>query len=764
MSLENKEQSEEKRYKKISRLVLASLALVMVFLAFSATQLQFDYDFEKFFPQEDDGLEFYKKYRETFENDNDFIIVGVVNKQGLFNSTFFTQLQEFTDELKTLPHLREVISPLELKYIEVNPMGLGFRERPFFHPQQPELYREDSLRLLSTKEPIAEMVSLENKAMIVVIKNIQLISKEKSDELATALQEVVDRYSFDEVNVIGKIVGQQTYIQIMKIEFITFMGISIFILIIFLIVAYRALWGVIIPLATVMLAVIGSLGFMQLSGTSLNMMTTLLPVIMLVVGMSDVVHLVSKYLEEIRYKRTKEVALKNMLKKVGVATFLTSITTALGFVTLIGIDMEPIRVFGLFTAVGVLLAFVLSILFIPSIFMLIKKPFITQANRIQNGWERGLGKIFLLLSRNSKKVLWIYAAITVLALIGASRIHYNYFLMQDLGEEQPLMKELRFFQKNFGGIRPFELAVFPQGDGSLTDYEVMKEVEKLEHYLDTVYQVNQMIGPTFPFKFINKTLRNGKDKFYKLPENEKRYNYLKRQLEIFDDKEEWKLIISEDKKLGRISGRLIDPGSAEIEARNKALNTFFQNSINQELLGYKLTGTTVIVDESSQYVTKNIIIGLLVAFGLIAISMGILFGSIKMALLSLIPNMFPILLTAGFIGFTGIELNMMTAIVFTIAFGIAVDDTIHFLSRYRQEMKLGRNPLFALRRTFISTGKAIIVTSIILLGGFGSLLFSDFLSTFYIGLFVSMTLIFAVITDLSLLPMLLLKKGKGKSK
>jgi len=762
--LEKDEQNiEEKKYRRFSWFVLAGLSIVMLFLAYSSTKLQFDYDFEKFFPQEDDGLEFYKNYRETFENDNDFIIIGVVNEEGIFDKDFLYQLQSFTEELRTLPHLREVISPLEIAYIELNPMGLGMKEKPFFHPDEPKLYRSDSIRMANTKEPIAEMVSFSTNALIIVVKNIQLISKEKSDELAVALQEIVDRQSFDGINMIGKIIGQKTYIEIMKEEFITFMGISIFILIIFLLITYRSLWGVAIPLATVMLAVIGSLGFMQLSGTSLNMMTTLLPVIMLVVGMSDVVHLVSKYLEEVRYKRTKVVAIKNMLKKVGVATLLTSITTALGFITMIGIDMEPVRVFGTFTAIGVLLAFALSILFIPSIFMLLKKPVITQANRIQNGWERGLGIIFLKLSRNRAKVLWTYAVITGVALFGASKIHFNYFLMQDLGEDQPLMGELRFFQEQFGGIRPFELAVMPKGDLTITDFEVMREIEKLESYLDTIYEVNQMVGPSLPFKYINKTLRNGKERFYKLPNNEKRFNFLKRQLEVFDEKEEWRQIISKDKKLGRIFGRLIDPGSSEIETRNAALEDYFQQHINNDVLGYKLTGTTVIVDQSSRYVTKNIILGLLVAFGIIAISMGILFRSIKMALLSLIPNMFPILLTAGFIGFMGIDLNMMTAIVFTIAFGIAVDDTIHFLSRYKQEMKLGRSRLFGLRRTFISTGKAIIVTTIILLGGFGSLLFSDFLSTFYIGLFVSMTLIFAVITDLTLLPMLLLRKEREET-
>ena len=751
---------EEIKWRKYSRYVLAGLTVVLLFLGYSSSKLEFDYDFEKFFPQEDNDLQFYEDYRERFENDNDFILLGFANKEGVFDQQFLKKIQGFTDKVRGLPHLREVISPLEMTFIEVSPVSMGLSQKPFFHVDDTAKYASDRKRIESSIEPISEMVNFENNSLIIVIKNKQLINKDDSDELATALQELIEKEGFEEIHVMGKIMGQQEYIAVMKVEFLTFASISIFVLIIFLIIAYRALWGILIPIATVLLAVIGSLGFMQLSGTPLNMMTTLLPVIMLVVGMSDVVHLVSKYLEEIRYGRTKTVAIKNMLKKVGVATLLTSLTTALGFVTLIGVGMEPIQDFGIFTAVGVLLAFVLSILFIPAIFLNIKKPKITDSARVQNAWERGLGKFFLQLCRNQKTILVIYAVVTVVCIVGASRIKFDYFLMQDLAEEQPLMQELRYFQKQFGGIRPFELAIIPAEGKLVTDYDVIREIEKLEKYLDNEYGVNQMISPTFPFKFANKTMRNGRDEFYKIPDNEKRFDYLKRQMEKFEGREELQQIVSADKKMGRIFGRMVDPGSREMLNRNAGLEAFYAANIDANVLNYKLTGTPVIIDEAGRHVSENIVIGLLFAFLLIGISMGILFKSIKIALISLVPNMFPILLTAGYIGFAGIDLNMSTAIVFTIAFGIAVDDTIHFLSRYRQEMTQGRTNLFALRRTFISTGKAIIITSIILLGGFGSLIFSNFLSTFYIGLFVSMTLVFAVITDLTLLPMMLLKKKR----
>lgn len=341
--------------------------------------------------------------------------------------------------------------------------------------------------------------------------------------------------------------------------------------------------------------------------------------------------------------------------------------------------------------------------------MLIKKPKIVFKEKIQSAWDKKLGSLFIKMCRNWKQVLAAYVLITIMAIAGASRIEFDYFLMQDLDKEELLMKELAYFQKEFGGIRPFQTAIMPQGIYKIDDYEVIAELEKIETYLREEYKLESISSPTIPYRLINKTLRNGRVEFYKIPENKKRFDYLKKQLEVFEDKKEFSLIISPEENLRRISGRLVDPGSREMLERSIELQNYYEENIDKDVIVYKLTGTPVVIDESSRIVSKNIFIGLLIAFFIIALSMGILFKSFKMAVLSLIPNLFPIILTAGFIGYLGINLNMTTAIVFTIAFGIAVDDTIHFLSRYRQEIKLGRSNLFGLRRTFISTGKAIII-------------------------------------------------------
>ena len=475
--------------------------------------------------------------------------------------------------------------------------------------------------------------------------------------------------------------------------------------------------------------------------------------------MSDVVHLISKYLEELKKGKEKIPALKYMVKKVGMATLLTSLTTALGFITLIGVKMKPVQSFGIYTAIGVVLAFILAIAFITSIFVLSPIPKIVHRKSTKLEWESRLASIFNFLLKRRKAVISFYVLVSIVAMIGASRVKFDYFLMQDLGKDHPLMVEGRYFEK-FGGIRPFEMAILPNEGLQITDHKVMQEMEKLVAYLQTDMKVEQIASPVYPVQYLNKTLRGEKANFYKVPDSEKRYEYLLDNIQASDLAKELGQLIDEEKNMARIFGRMIDPGSMEMLKRQEALQAFYEENIDQDVLSYKLTGTPVIIDKGGREISRTIILGLLTAFLLIALSMGLLFRSFKMAVLSLVPNVFPILLTAGLIGFAGIDLNMTTAIVFTIAFGIAVDDTIHFLSRYRQELNAGRSNFLAVRRTFISTGKAIVLTTIILLGGFVSLLFSDFESTFYIGLFVSLTLIFALITDLSLLPLLLLKSGK----
>lgn len=737
--------------------MVSFVLLLSAFFAYRASQLQFDYEFENFFPQHDNKLDFFNKYRAEFENDNDFILFALVNKEGIFKEDFLEEVSAFSQELEELPYVRQVISPTEAKKLVRNVGRIGFSQVPYIHVQESNKYAEDSLNLYHSQDWPAKLISWEANSIAIVLKNEENLSKIKSDELSEGIKDLVEKYNFDELHYIGKITGQEVYIDVLKSEFGFFMGLSTFLLLVILILVYRSWWGIIIPLTTVLFAVVASLGIMNLAGKSMNMMNVLLPIIMLVVGMSDVVHFTSKYMEELKKGFSKIDSIKKTIKNVGFATFFTSLTTAIGFVSLITVSVPPVAEFGIFTALGVIAAFIITILFVPAILMLSKEPKIKKSNK--DLWNEKVGGFFILLIRKRKWVYLMYALILLLSLWGISKIQYDYYIMKDLSEDHQLMKDLRFFQDHHGGIRPFELAIIVKPkDSTATDFAVMNEILKVEKYLKKTYKVNHLVSVTTPFLYANRSMHQNSEAYFKFPEKRKRYNYLLEQIKEADREGQLSMLLSSDEKIARISGKMIDPGSREILKRNESFSKFFQENINTELIGYELTGSTVIIDQSSRYISRNILLGLLLAFLVIAVVMGILFRSFYMAFISLIPNILPLLIIAGLIGFLKIDLNMITSIIFTIGFGIAVDDSIHFMSRYKIELKAKKSNIFALRRTYLSTGKAIILTSLILLSGFFSLSFSDFLSTAYIGLFVSLILIFALICDMTLLPLLLLKK------
>ena len=346
----------------------------------------------------------------------------------------------------------------------------------------------------------------------------------------------------------------------------------------------------------------------------------------------------------------------------------------------------------------------------------------------------------------------------IISIAGIREIYINTYLIEDLPADDPLKEDFTFFDKNFGGSRPFEMTV-----ESLTENkdvfspEVVKEVSKVEHYLDSTYGTGPVISPATLIRSLNQAINGGDPDAYALPSNERDGRRVERYLKRFlAGNEQASAFVTDDRMLGRISSRIEDEGSAITLGKTERLRSFIRDQTDTSLVKFTVTGTSNLIDKNNEYLARNMFIGLGIAFGVVALIAGLLFRSLRMILITLIPNIIPLMLVAAIMGFFGITLKLSTSIVFTIAFGIAVDDTIHFISKLRLELGKGKSLILALKRTYLSTGKAIIVTSIILSGGFLILLLSSFGGTFYTGLLISLTLIFALIIDLTLLPVLIL--------
>lgn len=754
--------------KKQACFVLLIISLLTLLFIYGGSRLRFDYNFENFFPTGDEDLEFFLEYRQLFENDNDYLLIGIRNKEGIFEQDFLQQIDTITHQLESLPLSQQVLSLTNLTNPVAGPFGL--LQPKVLQIGSPENYQNDSLEVFRNEQLVGTLVAEDIPAISILVRHEQMISKREADLLMQQINQILSEYHFDELHIAGKAKAQAVYIRKMQQEMILFVSISMLLVIIFLAVAYRSFWGVGVPLLVVLLTAIWIAGFMGLTGKMLDVMMVLLPTIMFVVGMSDVVHILTKYIEELRNGSSKVEALKVTFKEVGMATLLTSLTTAVGFLTLLTASIPPIRDFGLYTAIGVFMAFILAFTLLPAILLLIKKPKVVEQEKNRLLWTKILRNLFGWVLQHQKLVIISTLLITGFAGWGISRLQINTFMLEDIRENDPLKQDFFFFDEHFGGSKPFEMAILLK-DSHKSFYEpaVLREIEELEQYLREEYGVQNILSPVMLVKSINKALHGGMQDYYTLPDAEPGFGRIRRVIQSLEASSLGIPLTADSLELtqsslsnkgitavGRISGKTPDFGSQLTNIKTRELEQFIQDNIDPELVQFRLTGTSLLIDKNANYLVDNMLQGLGIAFLVIAVIAGLLFRSLRMIIITLLPNVMPLLMVAGIMGLSGIYLKMSTSIIFTIAFGIAVDDTIHFVSKFRIELGKGKSVLYALKNTFLYTGKAIIITTIILSGGFLTLVLSSFGGTFYTGLLVSLTLVFAVVADLLLLPILII--------
>lgn len=737
--------------------------LISIFLAYKVSQVEFDYDFEAFFSKTDDETEFFEEHRKRFETDNDFIFIALANKPSVFDQDFLRKTSDFVDELKTDSLVEEVVSITHLEEYVKTPFSAAMFSRPYIHIDNPSKYTKDSVRI--SKHPEAKVfLSKDQTSLLINVKHRQYLSKEKCDLLKKNIDRLLKKYEFNDFKYAGRTIGLGYYVDKMVFETGLFIGLSFALVIVFLLLAFKSFWGLWIPLIMVGFSMLWIVGVMGVAGEPINLILTILPSIIFVVAMSDVMHLVSKFLEELRNGHTKEDAVRIAYREVGKATLLTSLTTAVGFLTLLFVDMQPVQSFGIFTALGVILAFVLAYTLLPSLLILVKAPKVAKKKNTETLWYKVLHASFIWMLKRRVALFFGFLALMGISIFGSSLVINDYFLLEDLKKSNEMRKDYQFFDENFMGLRPFELAIKVEDENKLiTDYDVLSEINKVDAFVEENYELNESFSIIKILKIANRTEHGGQMKYYKFPTEEETKDYLNR-LEKFDKKGQLSVIIDSTKKHGRISSSIGDVGMIKVKEMNANFQNFIAENINTDLVSFRLTGTAHLLDRNMSNLSMSLFWGLGLAVIIVSLLMGLLFRSIKMVVIALIPNILPLVMLGAILGFSGVELKVSTALVFTISFGIAVDDTIHFMSKLKLELNKGKSLMLAMKRTFLSTGRAIVLTTLILIAGFLMLMFSDFLGTFYVGLLISCTLLFALISDLFFLPVLVIFFFKPKNK
>ncbi len=732
-----------------------------ILAVWKAQDLRFDYEFEDYFPKSDTDYAYYNQFRNTYGSDNDFVLISIVNNSGIFNLDFLTQVDSLSSHLQKVQFVENVITPTQLGYPVNTPFGMTSVK--WLHLSEPERLYSDSLRIYESGELLGNVIAKDGKSLIVVLTTKWGLSKVKSDSVVYSINEVLNGFEFEDVKVAGRIFNQKHFVDKMVGELFLFTLISLFIIVIFLAIAFRSISGILVPLTIVIISVIWLIAFMTSIGKSFDLMSTLLPTILFVVGMSDVVHFLSRYLEELRVNSEKLSAIKTAFTYIGKATLLTSLTTAIGFLTLFTSGIRPVRDFGLFTATGVMLAFVVTFLVLPAILILLPKPKRALVQAEELFWDKIMRSIFLFNSRNSKMVLGISGLVFLVSLYGISRVEVNNFLLEDLSKNDPVRENFDFFESHYSGARPFEVVISKNDSVSLLTLSDIQLLDSVETVLKREFHIQGFVSLVTAVKNLRRANSGGGLDEYKIPQNEQEWTKIKREVEKYNKQGKLKTILAPSQNETRISAQVKDYGGAVFKEKYENVNLELATLFAQNNVTVKYTGMAYLIDKNNETLASTLMWGLVIAFVTVGFIMGGIFKSFKMVVITLIPNVLPLVMVGGVMGYLGIDLKVSTSIIFTIAFGIAVDDTIHYVSKLKMELDKGRTLVYAIKRTTISTGKAIVLTSLILISGFFALIFSDFASTYYIGLLVSLTLVFAVLSDLFLLPVIFLgfvKSGK----
>ena len=737
---------------KFRILIFSFFGLAAIASAYLVFQIRFSYEIEQFFPTGDEDLEFYQEFIQDFEADDNFLLIAIENERGVFEKEFLKDFHRFSLDCEDLPYVQQSQSITKISYPEWN--GFRFSGKPVIQIEDEDSYADSKEMLLGDPRFAYTFIAPNTKSMVVLLKTADKMKLEQSRALLSAVKALLAKHSFNDYHLLGRAYFQAELSELQKWEVFYSTLVSILLVAFIMMIIFRKAIPILVAMGSIALGFLLFLGLMGLLGREFNAMSAVYPVLMLIVGTSDVVHIMTKYIDEIKNNVPKLKAIEKTIREIGLATLLTSVTTAIGFGALMSSRIGPVQAFGLNAAIGVLLAYFTVIFFTTALLSLCHKDQLIRSEEKQRKWEYLLVKLYRYTKKGEKQIYFGSLLCLILCFIGISMVSTNFKIRGNLPLGAKITEDFEFFEKNYAGFRSLEYAVLPQQGYMADDLEVLKEIDAFENELIQSEEINSVQSINTIYKSVNMALLGNQLSEYRLPQNDSIFNRIK-IISALVPTQMQNVLLTKDKKKARITAKIYDIGADNSKEITSALDDWIRINSDSSIVKFQRTGTGLIIDKNAEYIRNSLVEGLGLALVFVCLLMGLLFRSVKMVFISLVPNLIPLLVTAAILGYFNIALESGLSIVFAIVFGIAVDDTIHFLSRFKISFAETNHVEKALAISFKETGKAIILTSIILFFGFLVLLFSANPASVTVGLLISFTLLSAVIADLTLLPVLI---------
>jgi predicted RND superfamily exporter protein len=758
----------------IARLILRNrglwltvVLLAAAFMAWQAQSVRISYKFSRILPIQDTTQLAYERFREVFGDASNSIFVAV-SRDDFFTARGFREWENLSLALEEIEGVIGVVTTLrsfDILYdedsrkflvaplLETSPKDeeeiLAFQEllqsRPFYKDL---LFTDDGKTQLMMVQLNPDM--LYNQEIIRIVEDVKRLVANLS-----AAHQVTYHVS-------GLPYIRMANVKKVKAEVYLFILLTLIVTALILLVFLKSVRATLISLVVVVIGVIFSFGLISVFDFEITLLSSLIPPLVIVIGIPNCIFLINKYHHEYKGHGNKVKALQRVIRKIGNVTLLTNLTTSLGFAAFILTNSPSLVEFGVVTSLNILCVFVISLTVIPIAYSYLKPPKKRHYRHLDQKWLQSLIDFLIRTVQYHRVPLYlITSGLIILGFIGMLRIYTTGNLSDDFSKQDAIYKDLKFIESQFKGVVPLEIVIDSKREKGMMSARALRDMERFQNGLDTIENISRSLGLTDFVKFLRQGFFQGNPDFYDLPSARERSWILNA---LPDRQEVGSYLNALSDSLGqmsRISLQVPDRSAPEMQIVQDQIIALADAVFDSEHYDVIITGAAVVFLKGTYYLIRNLILSLLLAVGVISIIMAFLFGSARMVLISVLPNLIPLLLTAGLMGYLGIPLKPSTILVFSIAFGISVDDTIHFLAKYRQALKTnGWKIGAAVVESIRETGISMFYTSVVLLCGFSMFIASDFGGTVALGVLVSITLFFAMATNLLVLPSLLLSLEK----
>ncbi|TAG57007.1 MAG: hypothetical protein EAZ27_03675 [Cytophagales bacterium] len=739
-------------------------------MGYMGSKVEMSFEYATIVPADDSDMIFFEKFKKTYGEDGNILVVGVQDN-ALFKVNNFANYQILTEKLLKIDGVNEVISLPTMKRLFKDTLADKFILQPVFNQKIQYQAELDSVLRVANQVRFYDglLFNKETKATLIAISlNKEYLNSKRRIELISKIITYSEDFS-SQTGIKTHFAGLPYVRYIMMGAFMKdfrmLIAMSSLVTCIILFVFFRSFSSVIFTVLVIIITAVWTAGLITIFGYKMSMLTGMLPALIVVISIPTCIYMFNKYHQEYRKHGNKIKAVGRIIEKIGFVTFMTNANTAVGFLVLVFTDISIIIEFGWIAGIMSFATFLITIIVIPALLLYLPEPSEKQVMHLDTKLFNTINNYIANLVLHRRWMIYLVTIIFIsLSIFGLTKLKSVGYIVDDMPEGGQIKKDLAFFETNFSGVLPLEILVDMNKKKAAYKISNLKKLEEFEQYLISEPNLSSPISIVNITKSATQAFYNNDSLSYRLPDNSEKYFILKYFTKGNSDLNFLKSFVDTNAQIVRYSLKVADLGTEKMDSlfniklKGKIAKIFAETDFK-----VNITGTSLLYLKGNKYLLNDLTQSMFFAFALISLMMAFLFFDLKMIIISVIPNIIPMLITAGIMGFFDIRMKISTAIIFSISFGITIDSTIHYLSKFKQEMTIpGISVLEAAVKAIREAGISMIYTSLVLIAGFGIFMFSEFGSTKALGILTCFTLFSSLFTNMILLPALIATFVKKK--